>query len=324
MSSYSHFTLEERVCLQNFLSKGYSFRKIAEHLGRNVSSVSREIHRNASKHPKKKSNNKYKYHSWRANICATVRRRRAVLKAIPLDSDVFHYVVDNLNQFWSPEQVAERWKLEHPSSSLSTASIYRYIKRGVFPAITPQTHLRRRGKNRNRVHHNSNVIHPDRLIPQWPDVIVRRLRVGDWEGDTVYGGVGKGLIVTFVDRKTRFLCAALLSDRDSEATRLAVKRALAGMPVKSVSLDNGAEFAKFRNIESDLSAPVFFAEPHKPWQRGSNENMNGILRFFFPKGFNFHDINDSILQAVVNSINNRPRKCLGWRSPSELFSVALT
>ena len=324
MSSYRHFTLDERICLQDLLSKNYSLRKIADHLGYNVSSVSREIHRNASKYPKKQSNNKFNYHSWRANICATVRRRRVELRAIPLDSKVFNYVAAHLDQYWSPEEIAERWKLEHPSSSLSTASIYRYIKKGIFSGISPKTHLRRRGKNRNRVHHNSNVIHPDRLIPQWPDAILSRSRIGDWEGDTVYGGVGKGLIVTLVDRKTRFLCAALLSDRDSDDTRHAIVRALSGLPVKSLSLDNGAEFAKFKAIEADLSAPVFFAEPHKPWQRGSNENMNGILRFFFPRGFDFHSINDSILQAVVHSINNRPRKCLGWRSPAELFSVALT
>ena len=98
-----------------------------------------------------------------------------------------------------------------------------------------------------------------------------------------------------------------------------------GLPVKSISLDNGTEFAKFKETEADLKAPIYFAEPHKPWQRGTNENTNGILRFFFPKGFNFHAIDETVLQAVVSSINNRPRKCLGWKTPYEVFfSVALT
>lgn len=325
MLSYNHFTLEERKSLQDFLSQGLSFRKIADYLGRNVSSISREIQRNSSKYPKKKSNNKYKYHFWRANICANARRRRSQLTAIPEGSKVFEYVVKRLKEYWTPEEIAERWKIEHPSSSVSTCSIYRYIKKGVFPHIKPETHLRRRGKNKNLVHHNSNVIHPDRLIPQWPSAVVKRLRIGDWEGDTIYGGIGKGLIVTLVDRKTRFLCAALLTARDSEETRQAIRKSLEGLPVKTLSLDNGSEFAKFKDIEADLSAPVYFAEPHKPWQRGTNENMNGILRFFFPKGFDFHSIDNSVLQAVVHSINNRPRKCLGWKSPFEVFfSVALT
>lgn len=325
MSSYTHFTLKERICLQELLSEGKSLRKIADILGRNVSSVSREIKRNRSKYPKKKSNNKYKYHAWRANVCATVRRRQSPRRAIPKGSEIYDYVVSRFNQFWSPEQIAERWKLEHQGSTLSAVTIYRYVKNGELEGITPKSHFRRRGKNYNYVHHNSNVIHPELRIPDWPDAIVKRLRIGDWEGDTVYGGIGKGLIVTLVDRKSRFLCSALLSSRDSEETRQAIKKLLSGLPVNSISLDNGSEFAKFNEISSDLNTPVFFAEPHKPWQRGTNENTNDILRFFFPKGFDFRSIDDSILQAVVSSINNRPRKCLGWKSPAEVFfSVALT
>lgn len=325
MSSYTHFTLTERICLQGLLSEGKSYRKIADILGRNVSSISREVNRNRSKYPKKKSNNRFKYHAWRANICATVRRRRSPRRAIPEGSDVYDYVVDRLNRFWSPEQIAEKWKLEHPGSSLSTSTVYRYVKNGEIEGITPKTHFRRRGKNYNYVHHNSNIIHPVHTIPEWPDAIVQRSRIGDWEGDTVYGGVGKGLIVTLVDRKSKFLCSGLISSRDSEETRRVINRLLSGLPVKSISLDNGAEFAKFNEIESDLNTTVFFAEPHKPWQRGTNENTNDILRFFFPKGFDFRSIDDSFLQSVVSSINNRPRKCLGWKSPAEVFfSVALT
>lgn len=325
MLSYKHFTLKERICLQELLSEGKSLRKIADILGRNVSSVSREISRNRSKYPRKKSDNRFKYHAWRANICATVRRRQNPRRAIPRDSEIYEYVVDRLNQFWSPEQIAERWKLEHPGATLSASSIYRYVKNGELEGITPKSNFRRRGKNYNYVHHNSNVIHPFNLIPDWPDAIVKRTRIGDWEGDTVYGGVGKGLIVTLVDRKSRFLCSGLISSRDSEETRQVIYNLLSGLPVNSISFDNGAEFAKFADIESDLNTSVFFAEPHKPWQRGTNENTNDILRFFFPKGFDFHSIDDHLLQSVVSSINNRPRKCLGWKSPAEVFfSVALS
>lgn len=325
MSSYSHFTLEERKYLQELLAQGYSMRKIASFLGRAPSSVSREISRNHAKYPpKKKSNNPYNYHHWRAQICAITRRRQKRRSAIPEGTAVHQYVIEKLNLYWSPEQIAMRWKKDNPGETLAFSTIYRYIHRRELPGIREKTHLRRRGKNKNYVHHNSYVIHPERRIPEWPEEIIKRLRIGDWEGDTVYGGIGKGLLVTLVERKTRFLCARRIQSRDANETRMAIQQMLDGLPVLSLSLDNGSEFAQFKELEEELNAPIYFAEPHKPWQRGSNENMNGILRFFFPKGFDFHSIEDSVVQAVVDSINNRPRKCLDWFSPSEVFGVALT
>ena len=130
--------------------------------------------------------------------------------------------------------------------------------------------------------------------------------------------------MTLVDRKTRFLCAGLIHSRSSTETREMIEALLKNMPVKSISLDNGSEFSEFRELEQNLNTEVYFAEPHKPWQRGTNENTNDILRFFFPKGYNFHSLDDEILQNIILSINLRPRKCLGWRSPfEEFFGVAL-
>lgn len=146
-----------------------------------------------------------------------------------------------------------------------------------------------------------------------------RRRIGDWEGDTVYGGVGKGLLVTLVDRKSRLLCAALLESRDALQTKSALLQALRGCPVRSISLDNGSEFAEFHAMEHELNAPVYFAEPHKPWQRGTNENTNGILRFYFPKGCDFRKATQDEVDAVARQINARPRKCLGWRKPVEVL-----
>ena len=320
MLSYTHFTLSERKYLQELLSEGHSFRKIAAYLGRSPSSVSREVARNRAKYPPKhKSDNAYNYHHWRAQICTICRRKQTRLLALPYGSAAREYVIEKLKVFWSPEEIAMRWRKDHPGETLSFSTIYRYLHKQWILDITPKTHLRRRGKNRNYVHHNCMVIHPDRRIPDWPEEIANRSRIGDWEGDTVYGGVGKGLILTLVDRKTRMLRACLLKRRDAQETRLAILRALEGMPVKSLSLDNGSEFSQFRELEEELGSPIYFAEPHKPWQRGSNENMNGILRFFFPKGFDFHSLNDDDLQVVIDSINNRPRKCLGWMSPIESF-----
>ena len=312
MLSYSHYTLEERKYLQKLLEEGYGVRQIAKATGRSPSSVSREINRNKSRKG---------YHHWRANIQAVYRRRQGhPMKRLAEDTELGVYVREKLALFWSPECIAETWRLQHPDDPVGFATIYRWLKRGKLTGFSRKTHLRRRGKRIQTRNANYNTIHPDRLIEDWPDEIINRLRIGDWEGDTVCGGVGKGRIVTFVDRKSRFLCAALLPGKRPEDTYLAILKALKGLPVRSISLDNGSEFAWFRKVEESLKAPVFFANPHAPWQRGSNENVNGLLRFFFPKGCDFLAVNDDLLQHVVDLVNSRPRKCLGWLSPRDVFS----
>jgi IS30 family transposase len=143
--------------------------------------------------------------------------------------------------------------------------------------------------------------------------------LGDLEGDTVYGAIGKGVLLTLVDRTSRVLYAVCALNRESEIIKKAFETALKNVTVKSITLDNGSEFAKFPEIETEHNTTVYFADPRSPWQRGSNENMNGLLRFFFPKGINFLTVTDEELQNVVELINNRPRKCLGWLSPREFI-----
>ena len=138
--------------------------------------------------------------------------------------------------------------------------------------------------------------------------------------------MGKGLLVTLVDRKSRYLRMGLLKSRNAKETREVIERLLKDIPVKSISLDNGSEFAEFRQLEQNLNAPIYFAEPHKPWQRGTNENTNDSIRFFFPKGFDFRTVTDEDIQFVEDLINERPRICLDLKSPKEVFfseSVAL-
>ena len=319
--SYTHFTLEERKYLQKLLSEGLSMRKIAAILERSPSTISREIKRNKAKYrPHHKPDNPYWYNHWRAHNLYTMRRRDQALRAIRQGSQEWKFVVSGLMQFWSPETIAGRWHYLYPElKPLSASTIYRYLKKGIFPQITVKAHTRRRGKRIQTRNANYNTIHPERIIPEWSDVIKNRSRIGDWEGDTVYGGVGKGLIVTLVDRRTRFLKMGLLSNRNAENTRKVIENQLKDLPVNSLSLDNGSEFSEFKLLEDHLKAPIYFAEPHKPWQRGTNENTNDIIRFFFPKGFDFRVITDDVLLFVENLINNRPRKCLHWKTPAEVF-----
>ena len=309
--SYVHFTLDERKYLLLLLKEGHSIRKIADILGRSPSSVSRELKRNSSKKG---------YHPWRAHTLAIFRERNSH-PAWRLDgeTELGSYVRDKLAKFWSPECIAETWRHKHPDDVVGFSTIYRWLKRGRIEGCSRKKNLRRRGKRIQTRNANYNTIHPDRLIKDWPDEIRTRSRVGDWEGDTVCGGVGKGRIVTLVDRKTRFLRAVKVQGKKSEDTIDALLCALSGMPQRSISLDNGSEFSRFRELEKLTGTPIYFAEPHSPWQRGTNENMNGIVRFFSPKGCDFLSVTDEDLQEVVDLINDRPRKCLGWLSPAQLF-----
>lgn len=320
--SYTHFTLEERKYLQELLSEGLSIRKISSILGRSPSSVSREIKRNkAQSKPHRKTDNPYWYSCWRAQTLSTQRRRCQHRRALHPGTEAWNFILDGLHQFWSPEEICGRWSRLFPDRKpLHFSTIYRYIANGAFPAIQQKTHLRRRGKRATSQNANYNSIQPDRIIPEWPDEICQRVRIGDWEGDTVYGGVGKGLIVTLVDRKSRFVRIGLLMKRTAEGTRRVIEELLHGLPVKSISFDNGSEFAEFHEMEQSLNTLVYFAEPHKPWQRGTNENTNDIIRFFFPKGFDFRTVTDAEVHFVELLLNNRPRKCLNWKTPSEVFS----
>jgi len=238
------------------------------------------------------------------------------------NADLRDWAIEGLNKYWSPEIITQRWKIKNPSSKLSHNTIYSAIKDGRLEGINKKTHLRRRGRRKNS--HQSATIHAEHTIHERAEIIEQRGRFGDWEGDTVYGAIGKGLLVTCVDRKSRYLAASLLKSRAIDETKNAVLKALDGLTVNSLTLDNGSEFAAFKELEKELGAHVYFADPHSPWQRGSNENTNDLIRFFFPKGTNFHLVSQDSLDHVIHLINNRPRKCLGWLSPVEFISKCCT
>lgn len=316
--SYLHFTLNERTYLHKLLKDGYSIRQISDKLGRSPSSISRELKRNSVSG---------KYHPYVANSMADARKRKSQITALPKGSRQWKYVLVGLRKkHWSPETICGRWQLDYPKRKpIHFSTIYRYIYKGLLPKVTPQTHLRRRGKLQTGNKSKFNTIHPDRIIPEWPKDIQNRERFGDWEGDTILGGVGKGLAITLVDRRSRFLLAGIVPTKAAAANRARICEILQGHRVHSISFDNGVEFAEFHQIEKDLNTLVYFAEPHKPWQRGTNENTNDRLRFYFPKGCDFKSISEEELQRVVYILNNTPRKCLGWRTPAEVYyeSVAL-
>lgn len=217
MRSYTHFTLFERKYLQKLLSEGKSFREIAAILERSPSSVSREVNRNCSKYkPKHKPDNAFWYNHWRAQNLYIRRRRKKQPTALKPESAARDFIIEHLHKHWSPEMICGRWNRFFAcitKQKLCVSTIYRYVQQKKLPGITAKTHFRRRGKRYCNRQANYNSIQPERIIPQWDDVIKQRLRIGGWEGDTVYGAVGKGLLVTLVDRQPRFLCAAIYPEQ---------------------------------------------------------------------------------------------------------------
>ncbi len=312
MKSYNHFTPNERECLYLLLKNNYSITQIAKELGRDKSTISREIRRN--------SDGNGNYTPFDAHMLYLSRRNECKRKSrIKRSSRLYKYIKDKLRKFWSPEVISESWNKSNPDDRISFSTIYNAVKNGLFDGITVQTHLRRRGKKKYGKRSRFCTIQPEHTIHERPKKAEKRSECGHFEGDTVRGAVGKGCIVTFVDRKSRKLLSAVSKDMSSKSVYDAILRAFKGIHPKSITLDNGSEFALFKQLEKALDTTVYFADPHSPWQRGSNENINDCLRFFFPKGFDFRTLSDEQLNKVVDIINSRPRLCLNLFSPNRIF-----
>ena len=156
-------------------------------------------------------------------------------------------------------------------------------------------------------------------IERRPKEVEQRLCVGDWEIDTVLGKPGTGGLVTVVDRKTRLLLATKIEDKTAAAVQVALIHLLKGVECRSLTTDNGKEFARHKEVSAALGVSVYFAHPHSPWERGTNENTNGLIREYLPKGIDFREVRNDDVLRIVERLNNRPRKCLGFRTPNEAF-----
>ena len=316
MSHYTHFTTEERELSRELKALGYSICQIAVRLGRNKSSVSREFKRNSNK------DGSYSAHT--ADDRYKQRRKRCGRKPmLQPDSPVKEYVIEKLSLDWSPDEISHRAKLDNEAFSISYNTIYRAIESGIISKKL-RNHLRiKRIKNRKAKANDKRGKIADRvMISDRPECINNRIEVGHWESDTVLGKRNTGCIATHVERVTGYLIAFRLPNLKDDIFRIKTVDVFKKLPAalkKSFTVDNGNEFRSHSELAAQTGMDIYFCDPYSPWQRGSNENTNGLLRQYFPKGTSFKDFSDDYFESVVDLINNRPRKRLGYRTPAEVF-----
>jgi IS30 family transposase len=259
---------------------------------------------------------------------ALKRRRKARHHRRRSSQRLFDYVKQRLEDDWSPEIIAEKLKIDYPDDEEMRASletIYQWIYLDASEGGTLYHHLRRGRKKRRRQkrYGSGRRFIPGRVsISERPDSVETRERFGDWEGDTIEGKKSTGYMATHVERKSRFLIAAKLLNKKAESLTSESVKAFGRIPKemrKTLTVDNGKEFARFKELENQTGLTVYFADPYSAWQRGTNENTNGLLRQYFPKGTDFRNVTAEELAFAVKKLNHRPRKCLGYQSPYEVF-----
>ena len=319
MSHYTHFTTEEREVSRVMLEEGFSFRAIARKLNRAPSSVSREIGRNRNK------NGTYTAHG--ADRKYRSRRKNCGRKPVLLnDPEKQQYVFSRLSIGWSPEEIVGRSRLEQDGFSLSTTTIYRAIHAGVLPKTWRAYCRILCRKNRKKKPNDARGKIPNAVsIRERPEAANDRSEFGHWESDTVLGKRNTGCFGTHVERKSGFLIAFKIPDRKDDVFNKKTVALFEGVPAwlkRSFTVDHGKEFLSHEDLSQKTGMSVYFCDPYSPWQRGSNENTNGLLRQYFPKGSSFEDISDERLAYIVDLINNRPRKRFNYLTPTEVLSNA--
>jgi IS30 family transposase len=311
--SYYQLTENERYQIYSLLKEGLNQKEIAKNLDRSPSTISREVNRNKGLRG---------YRPKQAQALSDHRRTNA-FKSIKLTAEVIDWIECLIRQELSPQQVVDYLK-DHKEVSLHHETIYQWVYADKALGGDLYQHLRiaskpyrkryghydRRGQLRNRVD-----------IDERPVIVDQKLRIGDWEGDTVMGKGRKSALLTMVERKTLYTIIVKLNGKHADLLADAAIKALRPLKdrIKTITLDNGLEFAEHERIAKSLNADIFFAHPYCSWERGINENTNGLIRQYFPKGTDFHSVTDNEIKQVMDKLNNRPRKTRGCRSPNELF-----
>jgi len=317
--SYTHLTPTDRGRIQAFRDAGKSRSYIADALGRHRATIGREMKRNRTHTGYDARKADRRYHECR-KACRPGKR----LDHLPL----WKYVHANISGGWTPEQIAGRLPVDYPDDPrmrISDETLYQHIygdeRMHCLIKHLPQSRPKRRKRGQGKTRRGPAI--PNRTgIEQRPQEVDARSRYGDLEGDTIVGARQQGFVATLVDRKALFLLARKTQTKQADEVAEAVIDALSDLPaswLKTLTFDNGTEFAQHERITQSLPIRVYFARPYASYQRGTNENTNGLLRRYLPKGTDFRTLTQEQLDHIVEELNNRPRKQLGYLSPNEVF-----
>lgn len=311
----SHLTFTERQVLYRMNKAGKTKTEIAQMLGRDRSTIYRELGRNTGGRG---------YRPIQAQRFADERRERC-RRTKKLDHrPLAKYVCKALKKQWSPDEIAGRAKRDHPrqpNCQVSHQTIYNWL---AAEAPELRTHLRR-GTRRSQPETRGKLTNCV-SVEDRPKVVDSKRRYGDWEGDTVLSPGRRSGVVTVVDRKSKYLRVRKTSSLKSVTTMQAMCRGMRDLPEdlrRTMTLDNGKEFAQHERLTDKLGMDVYFAQPYAPWQRGLNENTNGLLRQYFPKGTDFSRISHHAVARVEKLLNERPRKSLDYKTPAEVLAKKL-
>jgi transposase, IS30 family len=319
-----YLSLEERMAIADLRRERLGVRAIAAAVGRSPATISRELRRNAD------GSGRYRPHT--ADRLADSRRARPRKRRLLTDSELRTLVNDLLGKRWSPEQVAHELRDRFPGQrdrQLCPESIYQAIYDPAVEVCRPSKRRRRRRRRQVQGLQRGGRLTAMTMIAERPAEVADRIQVGHWEGDCIKGAGNRSAIGTLVERRTRFVILVHLPDgrATAEALRIGLAGALGGLPAhlrRTLTWDQGSELALHQQIAAQLGTRVFFCDAHSPWQRGSNENLNGLLRDYFPKGTDLREAGPERLAQVAQEINERPRKTLGWARPADLLAVLAT
>jgi transposase, IS30 family len=311
---YCHLTLEQRYVIEVLLPKGTKYDQIAALIGCHPTTVGREVQRNTIDGT---------YSAALADARSRGRRSEASSHSRSFTPDLRETIEAQLREEWSPEQITNRMRSEG-AETVSHERIYQHVWQDKSTGGTLYRFLRQAGRLRRKRYgaHSYKGALPNRtMIDERPAVVDARSRIGDWEVDTVVGAHHKGAVVTVVERRSRYLITDVLRSPNARAMRRSLTTVLRPhqQRVLTITADNDRAFAQHEAIARSLEAAIYFAHPYHSWERGTNENTNGLLRQYFPKGTDFQKVSRRDVRRAQERLNHRPRKTLSWRTPHEVY-----
>jgi IS30 family transposase len=317
MGTYTQLTQEQRYQISALLRIGQNQTGIAEVIGKHKSTISREVRRNRGQRG---------YRPKQAHQMSLGRRKKAKPRIQEL---IWALIESKLQEDWSPEQISD-WLRCNTDIQVSHERIYQYIYADKRAGGSLHKHLRCQKKRRKRYggYDRRGKLPNRRSIEERPEIVDQRQRIGDWEVDTMIGKGHRQAIVTLTERKSRFALLRKVERRKANLVSAAVIDLLQPVADRTHTItgDNGKEFAEHERIAQELEVSFFFAHPYAAWERGANENMNGLVRQYIPKNRDLSSVTDEELLQIMTKLNHRPRKCLDFKTPFEVFfeqSVAL-